>query len=174
MLKIGRPDVTFKTTTYLDAFHYLAGLYPSPPRKIKYSSAWAYTLFPLEGIETVRNFLADAPKGANMECLNWGGAVGRVPTGATAFFHRKAQFFVDWKSSWQTKSEGERSITWVEQFRKALQPYVMGSYVNIPDRFIGDWLSAYYGNNVARLREVKSKYDPHNVFHFEQSIPPAR
>ncbi len=174
LLKIGRPDVTFKTMSYLDAFHYLANLHPSMPGKIKFSSAWAYSPFPPEGIQTVRNFLTDAPKDANTVCLSWGGAVGRVPTGATAFFHRKAQFFVDWASSWQTNSGGERSVAWVEQYRKALQPYVIGSYVNIPDRFIGNWLSAYYGSNVARLREVKSKYDPYNVFNFEQSIPPAR
>jgi hypothetical protein len=51
-------------------------------------------------------------------------------------------------------------------------PYVEGSYINVPDRTIND-LRTYYGDNLGRLQEVKRKYDPENVFHFEQSIPPG-
>jgi FAD/FMN-containing dehydrogenase len=54
-----------------------------------------------------------------------------------------------------------------------MRPYVKGSYVNVPDRSINEWPRTYYGDNFARLREVKRKYDPENVFHFEQSIPPG-
>jgi FAD/FMN-containing dehydrogenase len=53
-----------------------------------------------------------------------------------------------------------------------MAPYVAGSYINVPDGSIGD-LGTYYGDNLARLREVKRRYDPENVFRFEQSIPPG-
>jgi hypothetical protein len=33
-------------------------------------------------------------------------------------------------------------------------------------------LAAVYGPNVARLREVKAKYDPGHVFHVNVNIPP--
>jgi FAD/FMN-containing dehydrogenase len=174
MLKIGKPEVTFKTMPYLDAYNYL-DRHPSLPANDKISSAWAYRPLPPEGIQVVRDFLAEAPNATgNIWCLNWGGAVGRIPSRATAFVHRKPQFYMEWESIWQESSEEEQNLIWVERFRKALQPYVMGSYVNVPDRSIGNWLSAYYGSNAERLREVKSKYDPYNVFNFEQSIPPAR
>jgi hypothetical protein len=34
-----------------------------------------------------------------------------------------------------------------------------------------DWAKKYYGPNLERLSEVKSKYDPHDAFKFLQSIP---
>lgn len=36
-----------------------------------------------------------------------------------------------------------------------------------------DWETAYWGSNFDRLRKIKAEYDPHNVFKYEQSIPPA-
>jgi len=34
-----------------------------------------------------------------------------------------------------------------------------------------NWEREYDGANRERLRQVKAKYDPHNVFNFEQSVP---
>ena len=53
-----------------------------------------------------------------------------------------------------------------------LQPYVIGSYVNVPDLNLKNYGQEYYGDNFARLRKVKAQYDPENVFNFVQSITP--
>jgi hypothetical protein len=45
------------------------------------------------------------------------------------------------------------------------------SYVNFPSRHLPNWANAYYGDNLPRLMQVKSKYDPGKLFTFEQSIP---
>jgi hypothetical protein len=54
-----------------------------------------------------------------------------------------------------------------------MRPYTSGrAYVNYRDPLITD-TSLYYGTNWARLKMVKAKYDPYQVFRFAQSIPPG-
>ena len=64
-------------------------------------------------------------------------------------------------------------MAWSRAFGTAMRAYTQGSYVNVPDRAITDWGNAYYGTNFDRLKTIKSKYDPNEVFKFEQSIPLA-
>ena len=54
-------------------------------------------------------------------------------------------------------------------------PYTDGAYVN----FLGDEgerriHEAYPPATYARLAALKKRYDPTNLFHFNQNIPPAR
>jgi FAD/FMN-containing dehydrogenase len=172
LLDVGNPQVDIETTSYPEAWNKLAGT-TDTPAKTHIPSAWAYDLFPDQGIEIIRRFLAELP-GLEGEiwCLNWGGEVSRIPTDATAFFHRKPKFYIEWSGNWETDVEQKVVFSWTERFRQALQPYVTGSYVNVPDHSISDWATAYYGDNYPRLRKVKSKYDPLEFFQYEQSIRP--
>jgi FAD/FMN-containing dehydrogenase len=63
-------------------------------------------------------------------------------------------------------------LDWIAEFAEALAPYVNGAYTNVPNAGMADWETAYWGEGVDRLRAIKAKYDPDNVFSFEQSIPP--
>ena len=49
-----------------------------------------------------------------------------------------------------------------------------GRYLNyLEDDSAAVGVAAAYGPNYARLRQLKAKYDPENVFHLNQNIPPA-
>ncbi|QZN98840.1 BBE domain-containing protein [Chenggangzhangella methanolivorans] len=44
------------------------------------------------------------------------------------------------------------------------------AYQNFPDPSLTDWRRAYYGDNLARLEQVKAAYDPTNMFRHDQSL----
>ena len=70
-------------------------------------------------------------------------------------------------------SAGWRAI-WAHGLYAAVEPYRSGfGYQNYIDPDLKGWKHAYYGANLARLREVKSSYDPDDFFRFAQSIPPS-
>jgi FAD/FMN-containing dehydrogenase len=52
-----------------------------------------------------------------------------------------------------------------------MTPYTMGAYVNYIDADLPDWASAYYGTNLPRLQQVKTDYDPDDLFNGPQSVP---
>jgi hypothetical protein len=108
---------------------------------------------------------------SNFFCSSFGGAVRHEPAGGSAFPHRDALFYAEPGAGWNGDALTPRAQAWVAEFSQALRSYVDGAYVNVPNAGMADWPQAYYGRNYARLRRVKAKYDPRNVFQFPQSIP---
>lgn len=178
LLCAGTPtEVFIETLPYPDAVEYLIPDEPIPGRDgqyTKFSSAWAFELLPGEAIKVIRRFLEESTgTEAGFFFLNWGGAAARICPEETAFFWRDQKFYLEWNSSWTKDSEAQRNIAMVERTRQQLEPFVAGSYINVPDEYIQDFGPVYYGTNFARLQKVKEKYDPENVFNHPQSIPPA-
>ncbi|MFD1171079.1 FAD-binding oxidoreductase [Oceanobacillus picturae] len=139
----------------------------------KFSSTFGFQPFPDAAIKAMRYFLENATGAdSNFFFLNWGGKVSRISPEATAFFWRDPKFYFEWSATWTDPSDEQRNVALVERTRQMLKPYSKGSYVNVPDFNIRDFGRAYYGTNFDRLRKVKTKYDPNNVFRYPQSIPP--
>jgi FAD binding domain-containing protein/berberine-like enzyme len=91
-----------------------------------------------------------------------GGAVGRVKPGDTAFPHRKAVASAQIYSSTSAQD--------VAEVRDGLPSKL--AYVNYMDPALPDWATAYYGDNLPRLRKVAAEYDPDRVFAFAQAVMP--
>ena len=107
------------------------------------------------------------------------GQVTRVPVGATAVPHRKQGFNLLIPSVWMEHREADANIAWTRGIFENLQPFFAdGRYVNYLDddeaELGSDPVRAAYGPNYERLVEVKTKYDPENLFHLNFNIPPRR
>jgi len=99
------------------------------------------------------------------------GAANRVSSNAMAYGHRDARFVLNVHGRWDEAAQDEIGIAWARAFFKASAPYASaGVYVNFMTEDEGDRVAAAYGVNYARLKQVKKKYDPKNIFHNNQNI----
>jgi FAD/FMN-containing dehydrogenase len=103
-----------------------------------------------------------------------GGAMARVPAGATAFAHRDRRVMVALGAVYERPEETPEHEAWVTGFADAMRQGDAGVYVN----FLGDEgetrvREAYPGKTWDRLVAVKRRYDPTNLFRVNQNIPPA-
>jgi hypothetical protein len=101
------------------------------------------------------------------------GAATRVDADATAFGARDETYVVAAIAGWDS-GETVAHVGWARALCRALMPSARaGVYVN----FLGDEgqerVRAAYGSGYDRLVAIKNRYDPDNVFHRNQNIPPG-
>jgi FAD/FMN-containing dehydrogenase len=104
-----------------------------------------------------------------------GGAVGRVSQDETAFTQRDAPFILNIVGLWMPQEDSTAHISWARGFYDAMKPLSAGAeYVNFLADVGIDRVKAAYGPvTYDRLASLKAKYDPGNLFRFNQNILPA-
>jgi FAD/FMN-containing dehydrogenase len=101
------------------------------------------------------------------------GVANRVSADAMAYRHRDAKFVLNVHGRWDDVAQDEICIAWAREFFQASAPYASaGAYVNFMTEEEGDRVAAAYGTNYDRLVQIKKRYDPENIFHFNQNIKP--
>jgi FAD/FMN-containing dehydrogenase len=103
------------------------------------------------------------------------GAATRVPVDATAYPHRSVGYNAVIVSQWLHPAASEEQIAWARESYASLAPFMAGGrYVNyLADDEAGAEASASaYGANYPRLRELKRRYDPENLFRSNLNIAP--
>ena len=103
------------------------------------------------------------------------GAATRVAESATAFPHRTVGINVLIPSVWLDPADTDEHIRWTRESYEALQPHLRrGRYVNyLAEDDTGEAAArAAYGSNFDRLVDIKTKYDPTNLFRLNANIPP--
>lgn len=101
------------------------------------------------------------------------GACHDVASDATAFGHRDATFAAVIAGMWPDPADNEANTRWVKDYYAAIAPHSQpGGYVNFASADDQGKVAENYGANYGRLREVKRRYDPDNLFRLNQNIRP--
>lgn len=178
ILKIASPNVKiFETVPWvkvIQEFEDSTAVFITDKPEYKSTGAFAMEKLPEEAISIIINTLKNSQTPLlNVLFFSMGGAVAEIPSDATAYYYRKDKFFLSYNSQWLKENEDVKQIKEVDILRQKLLPYTEGDYIGNPDRSFTDYLTVYYGNNADRLKCVKRKYDPQQLFQYEQSVPPA-
>lgn len=126
-----------------------------------------------EAIDTAVEYAANLPSALSEIFFGQvGGAMARVPPDATAYPHRDAEYVMNVHTRWEDPDDDEECIAWAREFYDAMAQYATGGvYVNfISEREGQETLG--YGQNYERLVELKSEYDPENLFRVNQNVEP--
>jgi hypothetical protein len=168
----GSPIIAAKT--YMSSINYFAG-----------SGGWTYVSAPMKGkSDYVTAPMSDTGLTALMTavskksdiyviCDAYGGAIAAPAADATAFAHRKGTLFsMQYAANWTSAKDTPQRLADMREVYAAMRPYVSGAaYVNYCDLELPDYATAYWGANLARLKKIKTAFDPTNVFRHAQSIP---
>ena len=95
------------------------------------------------------------------------GAAARIAPDATAFALRREHLLVEIIAAWEQAERGEsaRHVSWADVVCDELAPAALpGGYPNLLGPDDRDRLALAYGANADRLRELKRRYDPTDVF----------
>jgi FAD/FMN-containing dehydrogenase len=104
-----------------------------------------------------------------------GGAPSRVDEEATAFGMRTAPWNVHYICGWTDPADNDANIARVKQIASVLKPWSTGRvYLNYIGNEGQERVDASFGAmKLARLRALKAKWDPDNVFRHNHNIRPA-
>jgi len=104
-----------------------------------------------------------------------GGAIARLPSDHSAVGNRDAGAVLNITASWEKAEEDDRHVEWARSSWRDMRRFSTGgTYVNfLTEEEADDRTRAAYGENLARLVEAKSRWDPGNLFRANKNIAPA-
>lgn len=102
------------------------------------------------------------------------GAIQRVGMDETAYSYRDVEFVHNIVAIAMDPANMPRNMEWMREYWDALHPHsASGAYINFMMEDEGqERVRATYRENYDRLAEIKAKYDPENLFRFNQNIQP--
>jgi len=127
--------------------------------------------------EGVANAIASPSDRSISSFWNFGGATARVQADATAFGDRSFGWMYSLDSVWADPADDRKVMDWTRDAWTRGKRFAQEGrlYLNFPgmDADSAELTRLAFGRNFQKLREVKRRYDPANMFRFNQNIPPA-
>jgi hypothetical protein len=105
----------------------------------------------------------------SVELRHCGGALSRAPEGAGALATLPGSFLAFGVGIVPVPEAMAPTRQWLQGFAEAVEPYRAGNYLNFCDDPT-DLETAFPAATVARLQEVKRRYDPEGLFHANHPV----
>jgi FAD/FMN-containing dehydrogenase len=153
-------------------------MYPPTPEGPKVSAyghnGFVDELTPADYAEILERLQEPVAQMRAVQLRTLGGASARVPDDATAYAHRSRRIMVNVGTAFMNPEDRPAAQAWVDSVAGRIHGDDQTAYVN----FLGDEgpervRLAYPGGTWDRLREIKRRYDPDNLFRMNQNIPPS-
>jgi FAD/FMN-containing dehydrogenase len=148
---------------------------PNMPKGNRYTSK-AHDLARLSdgAIDTMVEFVPQTAGAMTASYFDpFGGAIGRVDPTATAYAGRQAQYGFHVIAGWADPGDDDAVLTWADEFQRSMSEHATGGvYVNLIADDEADRIPSAYGPNYQRLGDLKSEWDPDNLFSSNYNIPP--
>lgn len=109
---------------------------------------------------------------AKISLTQHGGAIARVAPAETAFANRSASHNIVVRASWDNPAHAEVRTEWQRKTWQGFIPFSRGNYANLNLGAAEVKVLGAYGSNMTRLTELKTRFDPTNLFHLNPNIPP--
>ena len=102
------------------------------------------------------------------------GALNRLPNDHSAVGNRDTAAVLNITASWEKVEDDEANIEWARAAWRDMRRFSTGgTYINFLTEEEGDErIHAAYRENYDRLVEIKTKWDPGNLFHINKNIAP--
>jgi len=95
-----------------------------------------------------------------------------VPAESTAFANRSASHTVVLRAAWDDPAYAPVRTAWQKETWKGIAPFTEGVYANLNLGDADPRTVNAYGPNLPRLMDIKTRFDPKNLFHLNPNIKP--
>lgn len=172
LLEIDRASAYFEYTTFIKAINKIESIYPES-EKFKSTGKFSCRLYSKEELLKLASLIKEPAEGSVYTAVTFyglGGAVKDKKSCDTAFYYRDSNFIIGLQSVWEDSKYAEINKKWLATKLLYLDKITVGNFVNFPYYPLCKYEMMYYGNNICRLRQVSSKYDPYNIFTYKQGV----
>jgi len=162
--------------------------------RAKYKAGYLRKAYSPAQLDAIYDGMTDATyqgPGSSLLLVPYGGKVNTVAPDATASAQRDVMAKMVLAASWDNAADDAKHLAWARKVYAAIYRETggvpvpnatnAGSYINYPDVDLADpaynksgvpWHDLYYLGNYPRLRQIKSTWDPRNVFTHKLAIEP--
>lgn len=147
-------------------------LHMDPPAPVPYTSEALLTQeLPAEAIDSLVEAVGPGSGSqlASVELRHGGGALSRAPQDAGALATLPGSFIAFAVGFVPVPEAMAPNRAWLGAFKASLEPYDAGRYFNFVEETF-DITKIFPPEVLARLREIKQRYDPENVFHSNHPV----